>query len=671
MLAHDEAAARAAELRAEIERHNRLYYVLDSPEITDAEYDRLVRELAAIEEAYPDLQTPDSPTLRVGGEPLPVFETVVHRRPLLSLANAYSDEDLRAFDARVRKFLGGEDVAYVAELKIDGLTVALTYEDGRLALGATRGDGERGEDITANVRTIRSIPLRLGRPLSLTVRGEVYIARDDFARLNEAREAAGEPLFANPRNAGAGSLRQLDPKVTASRPLDAFFYDLLGVDGASGVDTQWASLALLKELGFKVNPESRLCRDIEEVIAYCREWAGKRHGLPYEIDGIVVKADSLAQQARLGATAKAPRSKIAYKFPAEEQTTRVCEITVNVGRTGAVTPLAVLEPVEVAGSTVSRATLHNEDYIREKDIRIGDTVVIRKAGDVIPEVVRVLTDKRTGAERAFAMPAHCPECGAEVVRLEGEAVARCVGAACPAQLREGIIHFASRNAMNIEGLGPQIVAQLIEAGLVGDPADLYALTAEQLLKLERFGEKSAANLVASIGSTRSNPLHRLIFALGIRHVGENAARILADSFGSMDALAGAPFEELQDIQGIGPKIAESIVGFFHEEQNRRLLEKLRTAGVRMEEERRERGPLHLAGKTFVLTGGLLSMTREEAEERLRALGAKTAGSVSRKTDYVVAGKDPGSKYQKAQELGIEIWDEERLLQCLAAMDKGG
>ncbi|MGQ9779676.1 MAG: NAD-dependent DNA ligase LigA [Bacillota bacterium] len=664
-MSHEEAARRAAELRAEIERHNYLYYVLDRPEITDAEYDRLMRELLAIEEAYPDLQTPDSPTLRVGGAPLPVFQTVTHRVPLLSLANAYSPEELRAFDARVKRFLGTRDVSYVAELKIDGLTVALTYEAGRLVLGATRGDGEQGEDVTANVRTIRSIPLRLSRSdLSLIVRGEVYMKRPDFLRLNEARRAAGEPEFANPRNAAAGSLRQLDPKVTASRPLDAFFYDVLAVEGAT-VTTQWEALSFLRELGFKVNPEARLCRDIEEVIAFCDEWAERRHGLAYEIDGIVVKVNSLAQLAALGATAKAPRGKIAYKYPATEEVTRVLDIVVNVGRTGVLTPLAILEPVEVAGSTVSRATLHNEDYIREKDIRIGDTVVVRKAGDVIPEVVRVLSERRTGAERVFVMPTRCPECGADVVRLEGEVAARCVGAACPAQLREGIIHFASRNAMNIEGLGPQIIAQLIETGLIHDAADLYRLREEDLVELERFGPKSAANLVRAIAATRENELARLIFALGIRHVGENVARVLAEHFRSMDALAAASEEELLAIPAIGPKIAASIVSYFREEQNRRLLAKLRAAGVRMEEgEAAPAGPQPLAGKTFVLTGGLASMTREEAEERLRALGAKVASSVSRKTDYVVVGKDPGSKYQKALELGITILREEEFLKML-------
>ncbi len=666
MPARDRAAARAAELRREIERHNYLYYVLDRPEISDADYDQLMRELIALEEAYPELAAPDSPTRRVGGEPLAVFAAVTHRVPLLSLANAYDEEDLRAFDQRVKRFLDLDEVGYVAELKIDGLTVALTYEEGRLVLAATRGDGERGEDVTANVRTIKSIPLRLAgdRPGAMAVRGEIYIRKDDFARLNEARREAGEQEFANPRNAAAGSLRQLDPRVTAGRPLDAFFYDLLFAEGA-GVETQWQSLQFLKKMGLKINPESRSCRSIEEVIAYCGEWSGRRHDLPYEIDGIVVKVDSLAWQERLGFTAKAPRSKIAYKFPAEEQTTTVLDIAVNVGRTGAITPLAVLSPVEVAGSTVSRATLHNEDYIREKDIRVGDTVVIRKAGDVIPEVVRVLPEKRTGRERIFAMPAHCPVCGAEVVRLEDEAVARCIGSACPARLRESIIHFASRDAMDIEGLGPQIASQLIEAGLVKDPSDLYRLDKERLLALDRFGAKSAENLIAAVDASRNNPLYRLIFALGIRHVGENVARILADNYAGLEELAKAPYEELRAIPGIGPKIAESIALYFQEEQNKRLLAELRAAGVRMTEERTSAvADAPLAGKTFVLTGGLESMSRAEAEERLRALGAKPAGSVSKKTDYVVVGKDPGSKYQKALELGITILNEAQLKEML-------
>jgi len=666
-----EAEKRIAELREELNRHNYLYYVLDQPEISDAEYDRLYRELADLEAQYPELITADSPTQRVGGEPVAGFRSVRHRVPLLSLNNAFSEEELRDFDQRIKRWTGLEKPDYVAELKIDGLTVALTYQDGVLIQGATRGDGVTGEEITANIKTVRTIPLRLrGNPAGqVMVRGEVYMNRADFTELNRVRAEKGELLFANPRNAAAGSLRQLDPKITAARRLDAFFYDLLAWEGGAeaGPATQWEALQQLRAWGFKVNPASALCNSIEEVIAFCRRWQEERLTLPYEIDGIVVKLNSLSAQAAIGATAKAPRSKIAFKFPALEVETKVRDIIVNVGRTGALTPLALLEPVRIGGSVVSRATLHNEDYIREKEIRIGDTVMLRKAGDVIPEIVRVVKEKRTGEEREFQFPAVCPVCGASVYRERDEAVSRCQGASCPAKLREFIIHFASRPAMNIEGLGPSIINMLLEKELIRDPADLYTLRYEDLLTLERFGEKSARNLLAAIERSKEAPFARVLFALGIRHVGAEMARRLAQSFQSIDRLLNASKEELLAVAEVGDVIAESILHYAGEEQNRRLVEKLKKAGLQMTAAAETTADnLPLAGKTFVLTGTLTAMTRHAAEEAIRRLGGKAGSSVSRQTDYVVVGVDPGSKYQKALELGIKILTEAEFLALLGS-----
>lgn len=658
---------RAEFLKEELERHNYLYYVKDEPEISDSEYDLLIRELAAIETQYPELRTPDSPTQRVGGAPLAIFNSVKHRVALLSLDNAFSPEELRAFDQRVRKALEtDEKPEYVAELKIDGLTVALTYEKGLLTQAATRGDGVTGEEVTANVKTIKSIPLRIAnRPnVSLGVRGEVYLKKKDFEALNRERERTGETPFANPRNIAAGSLRQLDPKVTAGRPLDAFFYDILYLEGAA-VATQWDGFKLLKEYKLKTNPHARLCRGIEEVIAFCEYWTEHREELPYEIDGIVVKINSLSDQERLGFTAKAPRSKIAYKFPAQQAETKVLDIIVNVGRTGAVTPTAVLEPVKVAGSTVSRATLHNEDNIRDKDIRIGDRVIIQKAGDVIPEVVRSLPEKRTGAEREFSMPLKCPECGAEVYREPGEAVARCIGAACPAQLREGIIHFVSREAMDIQGLGEAIIIQLIAAGLIHDVADLYKLEYEDLVKLERFGAKSATNLIEAIAESKSNNLSRLLFGLGIRHVGAGVARELASRYGDLDRLMEATYENLTAVASIGPKIAASIVKYFEEPRNRELVAKLKSLGVNTKESTAQNvAPQTLAGKTVVVTGTLKNYGRAEIEEAIRLHGGKAASSVSKNTDFVLVGKDPGSKFDKAKALGVKIINEDEFRELL-------
>lgn len=662
----DESSARrlVQELRERIEYHNYRYYVLDDPEISDAEYDGLVRQLEAVEERFPQLITPDSPTQRVGGAPLPGFDTVTHRIPMLSLANAHSYDELRDFDRRVKRGLSDQTVTYVAEPKIDGLAVSLLYENGVFVQGATRGDGQQGENITQNLRTIKSLPLRLmdGAPPVLEVRGEAYMSRQAFLRLNEIRREKGEQLFANPRNAAAGSLRQLDPKVTAQRDLDIFLYALGYTEGLE-VDSHWEALQILKKLGLRVNPLSRQCPDIESVIEFCEELGQKRPELAYDIDGVVVKVDSLAQQRELGFTAKSPRWAIAFKFPPEEATTVVKDIVVQVGRTGALTPLAILEPVFVAGSTVSRATLHNEDIVRQKDIRIGDTVVIRKAGDVIPEVVKPVISKRTGKERPFEMPKHCPVCGAEAYRPPGEAVTRCIGSQCPAQLVEGLIHFASRDAMDIEGMGPAIVTQLVEVGLVKSPADIYDLTLEQLLELERMGKKSAQNLLEAIEKSKQAGLARVIFALGIRLVGAGAARDLAEYFGSIDRLMRASTDELTAVPAVGDKIAASIREYFSEPQNVELVERLRSAGVKLTQDQPQTKPQDspLAGKTVVVTGTLESMSRKEAQDLIRSLGGKVTSSVSKKTDYVIVGESPGSKYDKALELGITIWDEQEFL----------
>lgn len=665
----EEIQTRLEQLKREIEHHNYLYYVEDQPQITDYEYDALMRELINLEKEYPHLQSIDSPSQRVGGKPLTMFDSVKHQVPLLSLDNTFSAEELRAFDQRVKKSLNtNSEIQYVAELKIDGLTVALTYENGLLIQAATRGDGSIGEDVTANVKTIKSIPLRLanGSRIHLGVRGEVYIKKDDFEKLNRERERLGEDLFANPRNIAAGSLRQLDPKISAGRPLDAFFYDVLYIEGRE-VATQWDGFQCLKDLKLKVNPHPKLCKGIEEVIEFCEYWTIHREELAYEIDGVVIKVNSLREQSELGFTAKAPRSKIAYKFPAQQVETKVLDIVINVGRTGAVTPTAVLEPVKVAGSTISRATLHNEDNIRQKDIRIGDQVIIQKAGDVIPEVVRPLPEKRTGQERVFLMPEKCPECGAEVFREPGEAVARCIGATCPAQLREGIIHFVSRDAMDIQGLGEAIVIQLIDAGLIHDVADLYQLKYDDLMKLERFGAKSASNLLKAIAESKGNELSRLLFGLGIRHVGAGAARELAGRYGDFEKLISATYDELTAIAAIGPKIAASIVEYFKEPHNRQLINKLIQSGLNTKESvNLTEGLPTLAGKTIVVTGTLEKYGRSEIEEVIRMHGGKAVASVSKNTDFVVVGKEPGSsKLKKVNELGIRVLNEiefEKLLE---------
>ncbi|MDT8900227.1 NAD-dependent DNA ligase LigA [Anaeroselena agilis] len=664
----EEAARLAAELRQELNHHSHRYYVLDAPEISDAEFDDLMRRLQAIEAAYPELVSPDSPTRRVGGAPAEGFGRVAHPTPMLSLGNALSLDELKAFDARVKSGLDGKEVEYVVELKIDGLAVNLLYEGGRLVRAATRGDGQYGEDVTANVRTIRAVPLVLhgDYPRRIEVRGEVYLPRREFERINKGREAADEALFANPRNAAAGSLRQLDPRITAERALDVFVY---GVGVREGVElaTHAGTLAYLGGLGFKINPHYKVFGAIEEVAAYCEGWADKRAELPYDIDGLVIKVNSLADQADLGFTAKDPRWAIAYKFPAEQAVTVVEDIIVSVGRTGVLTPTAVLRPVRLAGTTVSRATLHNEDYIRDKDVRIGDTVLVHKAGEIIPEVVAVLGERRTGAEREFSIPESCPECGSPVVRQPGEAAHKCTNLQCPAILREGLFHFVSRDAMDIDGLGPAVVTSLLAAGLVKDAADLYGLTKEELLTLERKGEKSARNLLDAIDKSRQAGLARLLFGLGIRFVGVKAAGSLARRFGDIDSIAAATAEELTAVEEIGPKIAGSVVSWFADPANLALVDKLRRAGVKLTEERPSAvGPQPFAGKTFVLTGTLAAMTRGEATARIEKLGGKVAGSVSKKTDYVVVGEEAGSKLDKARSLGVTVLDEEGFGELLAA-----
>lgn len=641
---------------------------MDKPELSDEEYDKKLRELIDLEEKYPEFLKIDSPSQRVGGEPLKSFTQVRHRTAMLSLGNAFNAEELRDFNRRVVSGLGGEKVEYMVELKIDGLAISLTYQNGSFFQGATRGDGEVGEDITQNLKTIQAIPLTLKDKLSqLDVRGEAYLPKKEFARINEEREEQGLQLFANPRNAAAGSLRQLDPKIAAARKLSAFIYGLGYVEGRK-IATHSEALEFLGEQGFKVNSQSWLCGSIEEVIAITEEWADKKHSLPYEIDGLVIKVNDYSQQERLGFTAKSPRWAIAYKFPAEKAMSRVKDIFVNVGRTGVLTPNAVLAPVRLAGTTVSRATLHNEDFISEKDIRIGDYVWVHKAGDIIPEVLGVIREKRTGEEHKYQMPKQCPECESEVFKLPGEVALRCLNQTCPALRRESIIHFVSRDAMNIEGLGPAVVAQLLVEGLIQDPADLYYLDFQEMIKLERMGEKSAQKLLASVEKSKSNNLGQLIFALGIRHVGNKAGKVLAQTFGSLDALKVAKHEDLINIPEIGPKIAESIVNFFEDPQNLEIISKLQQAGVDPKVTRQVEGNLPLSGKTFVLTGTLTQFTRKEAEEKIEALGGATSGTVSKNTDYLVAGEKAGSKLAKAEKLGVAIISEEELI---AILQSGG
>ncbi len=676
----DAVAARIEELRALIRHHDYRYYVLDSPEISDAEYDALFRELEELEQAHPELITPDSPTQRVGGEPLPGFAQVRHGEPMLSLANAKNEEELRAWHARVVRLTAEagwdtRDLRFVLEPKIDGLAVSLRYEEGRFTVGATRGNGEIGEDVTLNLRTIPVVPLAMlpaaaPFPRVVEVRGEVYLPLEAFSRLNEQRLAAGESTFANPRNAAAGSLRQLDPRVTASRPLSVWFYGIGLVEGRQFA-THYEVLEWLRAAGFRVNPDVRRVESLEAIVEGCRRWQERRSELGYDIDGVVVKVDDRALQAALGAVGRDPRWAVAYKFAPTTAQTRLLKIHVSVGRTGVLNPWAELEPVEVGGVTVERATLHNEEDIRRKDLREGDMVILQRAGDVIPQVVAPLTDLRTGAEKPFHMPDHCPSCGTPVVRVPGEVAVRCPNPDCPAKRAEAIKHFVSKGAMDIEGVGEKLVERLLELGLIRDAADLYRLTVEQLAHLERLGEKSASNIVNAIAQSKKRPLARILFALGIPHVGIENAELLVRRFGSLETLQKASVEEISQTPGIGPVIAQSVYDYFRDQRNLDLLARLREAGVDLEGPKEEEeaaagaGTRPLAGKTFVLTGTLPTLTRQEATDLITAAGGRVTGSVSAKTDYVVVGEEPGSKLTRAEELGIPLLNEARLRELLA------
>jgi DNA ligase (NAD+) len=668
-MANEEAREHIRSLRKALEHHNYRYYVLDDPVISDAEYDRLMRELLHLEEEYPEFLDPNSPTQRVGAGPLEEFSTVPHTTPMLSLSNAMSAEELEDFDRRVRKLLGVSELEYVMEVKIDGLAVELVYVDGQFALGSTRGDGYTGEDITRNLRTIRSIPMRLienpdlAIPERLEVRGEVYMGRKEFQDLNRKRELSGESLFANPRNAGAGSVRQLDPRITAQRKLNVFCYapgQISGID----VETHYQFLQCLKKWGFRVNPLTRLCRNIAELLEQYHHVRSIREQIPYEIDGTVIKVNRLDYQEILGTVSRSPRWAIAFKFEAHEETTTVRDIVVGVGRTGALTPVAVLEPVVVGGVEVSRATLHNEDEIQRKGLMIGDTVIVSRAGDVIPEVVKVIPEKRTGQEQPFVMPDRCPVCGEEVVRPPGEAIRRCVNINCPAQIKGRIEHFASKRAMDVDGLGEKLVEQLVDRKTVKDVSDLYYLAKEDLLKVPRMAEKSAQNILDALEASKNNrSFGRFIYALGVRHVGEHISGLLAEHYGEIHRLMAAGEEELITIPEIGPEASTSIVTFFKDLKNRETVERILAAGVQLQYSTppREDGQAGLAGRTFVFTGALENLSREEARRQVEALGGKTASSVSKKVDYVVAGQDAGSKLDKARDLNIRIVSEEEFL----------
>jgi DNA ligase (NAD+) len=655
----DKLAKRAEELTKLINKHNYNYYVLDNPEINDYEYDMLMKELIELESTFPALKQADSPTQRVGGEVLKGFSEVMHKTAKLSLGNVFDENDIRDFCSRVRKSIG-DNVEYVVELKIDGLTVVLNYGEGRFVLGATRGDGVKGEDITSNLKTIKSIPLTLEDKVDLEVRGEVFMPKKAFEELNARREEQEETLFANPRNAAAGSLRQLDTRVTAGRPLDIFIFNLESIKGKT-FNTHVETFAYLRKSGFKVSPYISIHKNSEEIIEKCKYWADKRGDLPFEIDGLVIKINSLRQREALGYTTKTPRWAAAYKLPPETKKTKVKKIIVQVGRTGAITPTAELEPVRLAGSVIGRATLHNEDYIKEKDIRIGDTVIIKKAGDVIPEVVEVVKEDRDGTEQPFEMPKKCPVCHSDTIREQGEAVTKCTNISCPAQLKRALFHFVSRDAMNIDGLGPQIMTLLMDKGFIKDAADIYLLKdhRDELIEIDRMGEKSVQNLLDAIEASKVNPLGRLIYALGIRMIGQRASQVLANEFEDIDAMFDADYDKLISIPEIGEKMAESIITFFKQEQNLKLIRKLQECGVNSKGSKKAiRENVYFNGRTFVLTGALQNFTREQAKEIIESFGGKVSGSVSKKTDYVLTGEDAGSKLVKANELGVAVIDED-------------
>ena len=651
-------------LREKINYHNYLYYVLDSPEISDAEYDRLFDELVELEKKYPELVTPDSPTQRVGAPPLTEFKTVKHSLPMLSLNKATTEEELSDFHRRVLELSGLPEskIEYTAEPKFDGLAIELVYEDGILKQGSTRGDGYVGEDVTLNLKTIKTIPIKLFSkkvtiPKLLEVRGEVIMTKSELEKLNKEREKNGEPLFANPRNAAAGSVRQLNSKITASRHLTSFVYGTGQIQGKK-LSTQYETILYLKDLGFYLSQDMKLCKSLDEVKDYYQKILAKRDSLDYELDGIVIKVNDFKLQEKLGELSRSPRWAVAWKFPPQQETTKIKDILVNVGRTGALTPVAILEPVRVGGVEISRATLHNEDEINKKDIKIGDTVLVQRAGDVIPEVVMVIKNKRTGKERKFVFPDKCPVCGSKVERPPGEAVHRCTGIACPAQLKERISHFASKGGMDMEGLGYKFIEQMVDLGMVKDPADLYYLTEKDLLdKMERMGPKLAQNLIAAINKSKNADLPHLIFALGIRNVGEHMASVLAREFKSLDNIAKQSVEDLTSVYEIGPVVGESIYNFFHDEKNQKVLEKLKKAGVKFPEMKVKTTVTPLTDKTFVLTGGLDSFTRDEAKKIIEDMGGRVSSSVSKKTDFVVVGKDPGSKLADAQEFGVKTIDE--------------
>ncbi|MGZ5438464.1 MAG: NAD-dependent DNA ligase LigA [Candidatus Aminicenantales bacterium] len=654
--------ARAEALRRKIILHERKYYVENDPQISDVEFDRLVRELRDLEARFPELVTPESPTQRVGEKPVEGFPTVVHRTPMMSIDNGYTEDEIREFDKRVRKILPEKPIAYTAELKIDGLSMSILYRDGKFVRGVTRGDGVRGDDVSANVKTIRSLPLTIEREGEVEVRGEVYLPFRSFRAINREREEAGQALFANPRNAAAGSVRLLDPREVASRNLSIFLYYLF-IDGREE-PSQWGALRELRELGFPTNPNSRFCKTIEEALAYFREWNAKRDSLEYDADGIVIKVDDAGERQALGTTAKSPRWAISYKFPARQATTRINDILIQVGRTGALTPVAVLEPVKLSGTTISRSTLHNEEELRRKDIRIGDYVLIERSGDVIPQVVSVMKDRRPRGAKRFAWPKRCPVCGSKVFKPEGEVISRCENTSCPDRIRESILHFAARRAMDINGLGEAIVDQLLAAKLVRSIPDLYGLSLESLTALERMGVKSAGNLLDEIEASKSRGLARLLFALGIRHVGERLAQTLAARFKSLEALEAAGREDLLQAEDVGPKVAESILFFFAQPENKDVLHRLCQAGVKDRIAAETAGPKPLAGQSFVITGTLPGLSRDEARDLLEGQGAEVGSSVTRKTTGVIVGESPGSKLDRARELGVRTIEAKEFLELV-------